>query len=98
MYDLYCKAFTWADWSAWSQCSSSSSYGGYGKQKVKCGRIGTRVKTRVCHDENYCSKKTYELKGFCRQDPKMRKEESCPGDPCVGTLYTYRSISNTFIS
>ena len=51
---------------------------------MRCGTIGTKIKTRVCHDKNYCFQKTSELKGFCADDPKTRIEETCPGDICVG--------------
>ena len=51
---------------------------------MKCGTIGTKIKTRVCHDKNYCFQKTSELKGFCADDPKTRIEANCPGDICVG--------------
>ena len=79
--------FTWAEWTPWSQCSSSSSYGGGDRKRVDCGRIGIRESTRFCNNKNSCDQRTYTLKGFCKQDPKTRKEESCAGDPCVGMLW-----------
>ena len=78
--------FTWAEWTKWSQCSSRSDYGGGDRKRVKCGRIGTRESTRFCNNKNSCDQRTYTLKGFCKEDPKTRKEESCAGDPCVGML------------